>query len=360
MTRIADRARSARSSALVATVCALACALTPTALVSGCGGKKKDAAKEQAARVEAAASVEGLDALPADARVVVGANVPRLAASPLVKRAFAQMLARDAGLATRLAELQLRCKLDAAKDLDTVLVGLLGATAAREVVLVAKGRFDEAAIATCVEGALVDKGGALEKKTDGGMTIYLVKNAEGAADVAFTFGAKDVIILADSEALLRRARDPKAPKIKGDAEMMRLIGQTDARAALWGAGKVPPEVGKGLVGAAGGNVQQPASAIWGHVELGTGMALELALEMASAADAKALLDVVQKQLAQFSIVAQAYSMGPIVNKIKSEIRGKVFVVTLMLDAEELAKLETLLDRKSPSGDQELGNKGATP
>ena len=35
-------------------------------------------------------------------------------------------------------------------------------------------------------------------------------------------------------------------------------------------------------------------------------------------------------------------------------------VTLKLDAEEMTRLESLLDRKAPSGDPEQGNKGASP
>jgi len=276
-----------------------------------------------------------------------------------VKRAFAHMLARDAALGTRLGELETRCKLDPAKDLDTVLVGLMGTTSARDVVLVAKGRFDEAAIAACVESSLSDKGGKLERKTAAGMTVYLVHGQESGGDVAFTFGAKDVLILADSEALLLRARDPAAPKLNASAPMMKLIAQTDTRAPLWGAGQVAPEVGRGLVAASEGKVKAPAQAIWGLADPGAGLTVELALEMANPDDAQALLSVVQKQLAQYAIVAQAYSLGPIVNKIKPEARGPVFVVRLALDASEMTKLESLLDSKAPTGDTEQGKEEGT-
>jgi hypothetical protein len=314
-------------------------------VVAGCGNKKK---QEQAARAKAAAAVEGLDALPADVKVVVGANVGKLRDAALVKRAFGQMLARDAGLASRLADLQARCKLDLAKDLESVLVGLAGTTSARDVVLVAKGRFDEAAIAACVQASLADKGGALDKKEQGGMTLYVAKNP-GAADVAFAFGAKDVIIVADSEALLLRARDPSVAKLRGDQVMMGYLEQADTRAALWAAGQMAPEVGKGLIAATGGTVKSPAQAIWGHVELGDGLDVELALQMASADDAKALLAVVQKQLGQYALVAQAYAMGAIVNQIKPAARDQVFVVTLRLGPSELAQLVSLLDRGGGQG-----------
>jgi hypothetical protein len=333
---------------IVVALCAaglLACGLTQ----AGCDGKKKkDPARE---RREAAAHVEGLAALPAEARVVVGANVAQLRDSALVRRAFRQMLSRDPGLGARLEALQARCKLEPDKDLDSVVVGLSGTTAARDVVLVAKGRFDEAAIEGCVRSSLEEKGGSLEKKQQGGMTLYVAHGTASGGDVAFTFGAPGTLILADSEALLVKARDPAAKKVKDDGAMMQLIGQTDVRAGLWGAGQVAPEVGKGLVDAAG--VKAPATAIWGHLALDKGLAAELAVEMTSDADAKTLLEVFQKQVAQYAVVAQVYALGPAVSKIRSETRGKVFVVTLVLAPEELAYVEKVL---SGAGAKE----GATP
>jgi hypothetical protein len=358
MTFLVRTTRFARAAALVAACVAFA-------VGGGCGNKKKDAASEQKQRAASAAAVEGLDALPADVHVVVGANVAKLAGSTLVKDAFARMLGRDAAMATRLADLQKRCKLDPAKDIESVLVGLLGSTSARDVVLVAKGNFDEAAIAACVEATLADKGGKLDKKVDGGATTYVAHNPQGGGDIAFGFGAKGVILLADSEELLRTARDAAAPKIKSNARMMAVLSQTDTRAALWGAGLVAPDVGRGILDAAGGKVKKPAQAMWGSANLQSGMAVELVLEMAGADDAKGLAEVVQKQLGQYAIVAQAYSLGPIVNKIKSEARGQLFVVTLALDAAELAKLQSLMDKDStraPSGAPESGQgkEGTSP
>jgi hypothetical protein len=332
---------------------------------SGCA-KKKRAAEVQAERAEAAASVEGLGALPADVHVVVGANVPMLAASPVVRRAFASMVERDSSLAGRIAELQERCKIDPAKDLSSVVVGLLGSTSQRDVVLVAKGHFDEAAIAKCVEGSLTERGGSLEKKPQaGGVTVYLVHNPQGGGgDIAFTFGAPDVLVVADSEALLLRARDPAAPKLTGNAAMMKLVKATDSRAALWGAGTIAPEVGAGLVKAGGDKIKQPASAMYGFANLDSGLALELALQMASADDARGLYEVTQKQLSQFAIMAQAYALGSIVNKIKPAAQGSLFVVTLSLDGDELTRLESLLDRssnrKGPPEATEQGKEGTSP
>ncbi len=361
MTCFVPTTRSARLAALALAV-TLACVATSSA---ACGRRKKDAAAVKAEREQAAATVEGLGALPADVHVVVGANVPMLAASPLVKRAFAQMLTRDAALATRLTELQTRCKLDPGKDISSVLVGLMGTTTARDVVLVAKGRFDEPAVAACVGGTLSERGGSLEQKPGAGGVTYLVHNPQGGGgEVAFTFGAKDVLIIADSEALLLRARDAAQPKLTGNQRMMKLIKATDTRAALWGAGEIAPEVGSGLVRAAQGKIKQPAQAIWGFVSADSGLAIELALEMASADDAKGLLTVVQKQLSDYAIIAQAYSLGPVVNKIKPEARGSLFVVTLTLDTAELTRLESLLNRplndRGPSRDTEPGKEGTSP
>src|SRR5436190_2150071 len=79
-----------------------------------------------------------------------------------------------------------------------------------------------------------------------------------------------------------------APKLTSNARLMKLITATDSRAALWGAGEMSPDVGAGLVRAAGGAIKQPAQAIYGFVNSDSGLAVELALEMAGADDAKAL------------------------------------------------------------------------
>jgi hypothetical protein len=358
MTFPVSTTRFARTAAILA---ACACVVA----VGGCGNKKKDPANERKQRAEHAVAVEGLDALPADVRVVVGANVPALAASPLVKDAFARMLGRDQAMAARLGELQTRCKLDPGKDLESVLVGLLGSTSSRDVVLVAKGKLDETAIVACVEATLTEKGGKLEKKTDGALSVYVAHNPQGSGDIAFGFGAPGVILLADSEELLHTARDAASPKLKSNKDFVAMLAETDTRAALWGVGLVAPDVGRGIVDAASGKVKKPAQAMWGSVDLSTGLALELVVKMDADADAKGLAEVVQKQLGQYAIVAQAYALGPIVNKIKTETRGPLFVVTLALDAGELAKLQTLLDKDStraPTGAPESGQgkEGTSP
>lgn len=321
---------------------ALVAALVAVVGLSACSDKAKQAAAEQQARVAAASQVSGLAAIPAGAHAVLGADVAQLAASPLVRHALRGVVERDPGLGERLAALQTRCKLDLAKDLTHVHVALMGDSSARDVLLVAEGRFDEAAIVACVRAQLEADGGSVTPSAQGGMTVYLVKNPT-ASDVALGFGAAGTLVVADSEALVRRALDPAGAKLPGDAAAMARIARADTRAAIWGAGVLEPAVGQGLMTAASGAIGAPGQAIWGHLAPSGGLRVELGVLMASAADAKALAALAQKQVAGYAVVAQGYGLGPAVRRVVCEAHGDVFTVRLDLGAEDLAKLETLLD-----------------
>jgi hypothetical protein len=322
---------------------------------SACGSKKRQAPPP----VVSAPPVRGLEALPAGTLAVVGANVAKLGAAPIVRDAFQQMFARAPGVAERLSALMTRCKLDPQNDLDTVVVGLMGTTTARDVVLVATGRFEEAAIETCVRVALTEpgKGGALDKREIDGVTVYVARGT-ASSDVAFSFGAPDTLIIADSEALLARARSPKEPRLGSDGPLMALIGRTDTSAALWGAGMMDAKVGQGLVQTFG--LSGPAKAIWGRVELGQGLDVGLSVELASAADASALLEITRRQLVQYGVLAQPLALGAVVAKITPTSEGPEFRVSVVLDRDDLARVQKVLSGKPNPGSIPGGKEGAEP
>lgn len=322
-------------------------ALALLALASGCGGRKQPTPQEdRAARARAAASLEGLGALPADTQVVVGANVAKLRESSLARRAIGQMLATNPEDAARLDALVTRCKLDPARDLDSVIVGLGRGGSRREVVLVAKGRFDEAGLVECVRASLAEKGGALEERTIAGARAWVARPPRAEHPVAFAFGAPGTLLVASGEEWLAKAMNADAPKIEAAPAMMRLVEGADVAAALWGAGVMTPDVGGRLPEITGGAVKAPATAIFGHLRVTDGVKVELNLEMASEDDAKALAQFTKGQVAQFAMLAQAYGLGAVVGEIKPSSRERTFRVVLDLDAAELAQLEAAIDKRT--------------
>jgi hypothetical protein len=310
--------------------------------------------KERADRLAIARKVSGLGAVPAGAQVVLGLNVGPLAASPLVRQGVRTMLARDPGMAARLAALSSRCHLDPARDLSQVVIAMMGPTLAHDVVLVAQGKLDEPAIVTCVRAQLEPGGGSISPHQAGGLTVYIVHNP-GGSDLFVGFGAPGTMIIADGEPLLLRALDPAVAKLPGDAEAMSIVGRADTRSAVWFGGRLDPAVGQGLMVAGGGKIKAPAHSLWGHLALGSGLELELGARMASEADATAAVDVARQQIKAYAVVAQGHDLGQVVNGIKTRAVGDELVVTLTLDAAALAKLEALLDKS-----HSLEGQGASP
>lgn len=323
------------------------------AVLVACGAKKDAEAKVRAERVAAAAAVQGLDAIPADVSVVIGLNVPRLAQSPLVQHKVMDLLARNPEAKSMLEGLIARCQIDPAKDLDSVLLALGNRPerAKRDSLMVVRGKLDETKLVACVKASVVEKGGTVEAKAQDGMTIYAVG---GETPLAFSFGAPDTLIVAQREALVVAARDPKVAKVKSDAAMMALIGGADTRAALWGAGKMAPEVAGRLTKVTEEAIKAPADAIFGHIDLTDGMTIELDLEMASGQDAHALADFMKKQLSSYTVIAQGYGLGQVLAKTKTEAHDRVFRISLAMDPKDVEKVENLIDdqiaRHAPKGD----------
>jgi hypothetical protein len=313
-------------------------------LLAACRGKSNAEAKQREERKAAAAAVQGLDTIPAEAQVVVGINVARLAQSPLVQHKFLDLLARNPDARAMLEGLVSRCGIDPAKDLESVLLALGGKPdgARRDSMMVVRGKLDETKLVDCVKKSVAEKGGTVDTKNQDGMTIYVV-NVD--PPLSFTFGAPDTLIVAQREALLVEARDPKVPKVKTDATMMGLISGADTRAALWGAGRMSPEIGERLTKVTQDTVKQPADAIFGHVDLTNGMTIEMNLHMASHDDAKALGDFIKQQLKSYTVIAQNYGLGQVLAKTKVDVQNDVFRVSLAMDPADVEKVEGLIDEQ---------------
>ena len=96
--------------------------------VAGCKDKKKPPPPPPAP-----VPVAALGAIPADATVVVGLDVDRLASSDMVARAVADMFVRDPGLAARFQRLATDCGVDVTHQIKQVHLALApgGSGAAR-------------------------------------------------------------------------------------------------------------------------------------------------------------------------------------------------------------------------------------
>src|SRR5882672_11331694 len=172
--------------------------LLSVALVCACGGKKSG-------HDNPAPEVTGLAAVPESAESVVGADVGKLIASPVLARAAEQLLLRDPSLQQGWATVQEGCKIDPEKQLKRVMfaIGPVQTPAGVKpqpqqhgtgpVLMVAVGNLPETALSDCI-GKIVGKGsGTVTGTSVGDRTLYLAK--DGNREVYFSYGRPDTVVL---------------------------------------------------------------------------------------------------------------------------------------------------------------------
>ena len=319
-------------------------------LVAAAAGCKERSDKDGSG--DEAASIEGMSAMPASIDAVFGADVPSLARSELVDRAVTRMFLGDPGLRKEIDQLFAGCGFRPESDLTTVLVGMDidGAAGAggERTILVATGRLAEGKIATCVGRHMGQLGGgALVETQVAGRTHYQADAPTGRQDVWFAFGSEDTVVVSSTPELLAEALG-KTPRLADDQVMAALIARARTQgAALWTAGKLPPEVGKGLASASGGSLKPP-NAIFGNLSLDKGLKGEIGVELASAEEAKSAVSLAKRQLGMIAQVAQKWRLGPLVARIEVTAVEQTLLVRLGLTDAELSQVLGPIDTPGAS------------
>ena len=117
----------------------------------------------------------------------------------------------------------------------------------------------------------------------------------------------------------------------------------DQHAPLWAAGRVDDRVRQGLVKATAGALSAGPTAIVAAFDPTKGARIELGALMASADDAKNLESFAKTQLGGLAMVAQAKSLGGIVDKLDIAADGTLVHFKLDLDQDEVNRLVSALD-----------------
>lgn len=328
----------------LAVVLALAAAVAAPA----CGNK--DAEEKKAAATEVRlAQIEGLAAVPAEATVVLGADVRALTRSTLASRALDQMLLRDPELGERLERLENECKLDPSEDLEEIVLGMgslpSAGTRAKDVVLAASGNLVEAEIVACVQRALQAEGGRVITKLVAGRTFYRAQQHDGRS-VWFTFGTPKTVVASSSRAWLELAVGD-GDKITSRKDLAELIA-TASEGQLWAAGLVEGRVGEGLVKLTHGKVAEPPRAMYARLDLEDGLSGVLGVVMAGDEDANAAVSFVKPQMTLAAAWAQERALGPLVSKVGVDAEGPRVYLRLSLDDEELAEVLSQIDTDAPT------------
>ena len=321
---------------------AVACA----ALALGAGCKRKQVAEEEPRPL---VPIAALAAIPADATVVVGIDVQRLADSRLVARSVDQMLLRDPELSARLERLARDCGVDVTRQVRTVHLALgpkLRGGPAQPSLLVATGELTEPALTRCLQAGVGAGGGDLTVKDAGGRSLY--KLTEGRRTLFFAFGKADTVVIGPSEAWVRAAIGGE-PKVETSALLGPLLTRVDRAAAVWTVASMDEDLGTSLAKITKGKIGAPPRALHGALDPADGLRAEIAFVMAGEADADALVGFARGELALAALAAQGMGLGTLVAKVETERKGAEAHLRVKLSDAEVKEVLAAIDRGQPTG-----------
>ncbi|MBC7977510.1 MAG: hypothetical protein H7138_21250, partial [Myxococcales bacterium] len=283
-------------------------------------------------------------AVPATAEVVVGADIAKLAGSPVIDRAVEQLLLHNAALAERWQRVQDGCKLDITKQVKRVMLAI-GPHPGPEpgtgpVIMVVIGSIPEADLKNCVGRMIGTGGGTVTGKTVAGRTLYLAK--DGNRTMYFGYGRPDTIVLGSSEAYVSEAlgAGAKAPE---NPDLTRWLTLVNQNAALWAVGRTDKRVRDGLVRVMQNKVAAGPVAFAATADLADGAKLALGAVMGTSQDAKSLESYVKGELALLTAAAQWKSLGAIVGKLSVAAENDVVQFRVPLTVDDLNQLLSALD-----------------
>lgn len=317
------------------------------ALLTGACGKSDSRAKAPPPEVT------GLAAVPANAEVVVGADLSKLAGSRLVRLAVEQLFLRDRAFATRWSHVREACKLDLVKQVKRIMLALGPPPAGKPagtgpVLMIATGDIAEADLTSCVRSMVGKGGGSLTAKPLGPRTLYQVKDANHT--MVFAYSRPDTIVLGSDEAYVTAALSTAA-KVTSSPTLNPLLKQVDQHAPLWAAGRVPAAVADGLVRATAGKLTAGPTGFIGTADPSAGATLELGGVMASSADARTLEGMAKAELALLVAAAQLKQLGGIVNQLRTSVDGTTVRFRLALSPADVNHVLSVLDGdKAPAQD----------
>lgn len=323
-------------------------------LAIACGKKGSDAPPPE---------VTGLAAVPSSAEVLIAVDVEKLAGSPIVERAVQQLLLRDPQLAQSWEHVRDACKIDLARQIKRVVLALGPSPSPQKpgtgpVLMVAVGAVPEPELSTCVRQLVGKGGGSLTAKSLEGRTLYQVKDQNRT--MVFSYGRPDTVVLSTSDTYAGEALG-KGKKALDHPELAAWTKLVNQNAPIWAVGRPSERVRGGLVRVTGGTLKAGPTAFVASVDLSDGARLDLGVVMATSDDAKQLESQVKAQLATFVMVAQAKSLGAMLQKLKITVDGNLVRFSANLTMDDVNHVLSVLDGgASPAQDSPPASGSGSP
>ena len=229
------------------------------------------------------------------------------------------------------AAMQKTCGINFLNELDSIVVG--ANIPSKKIIILVKGKFDEAKVTKCVTAMGQEKGKTIEAKKDGKLTFYGEKDSTDGVYAAWVAGDTVMIAPHDSKDFLVAGMEGK-DSIKGNAVLQDLIGKANSGGVMWGAGQIPKEMADELAKMA--NIPAPSGG-FGYMDAKSGLELKVGLAFADDAGAKQAADVLGKMVEQYKGMLAA-QMPDIANAVKVAQSGKDAVLSLSLTEKQVEDL----------------------
>jgi hypothetical protein len=262
--------------------------------------------------------------LPPETQAVIGFDVPRIAGTPIGAKLRQVFMG---------AQLPPACEALTAGQFGNVVVG---AVVNGKVVIVVDGKLPEPAMVACVEAGVKTKGGKAESKVVGGRKFHYV--AGSSDDNGWITWTKTAVVMANSEAALTQAVDPKAAKLAG--ELAALATQVDHGRMLWAAGIVPP-TSLAAIGLSADVLGGPVS-VRATLEMAADTDIDVVLGCASPAAATSVGNALK---AIVEPIRSAPNTAPLVAGLRLGVHGNEVHATARIDADLTRKLLDMLGMK---------------
>ena len=215
---------------------------------------------------------EALDRLPADTILVIGVDVARLSASPLVHSAWNRLAPQ--GPARQAAELLARCGFHV-EDLGLAVIG----AGQGKVVAAARGALREQALIGCVDQALTRIGAHMVAAEEPSGHVYHVDPPDsGRAWIAFL--SEKTWMITNGGELMKVALGGGA-HASGNSDLMTAVHNADSGRALWFAAPVPAELADMLMQWTSGALPEAPLRLAGAVDAGAELTITVRISFPS-------------------------------------------------------------------------------
>jgi hypothetical protein len=188
----------------------------------------------------------------------------------------------------------------------------------------------------CVEAGVKTKGAKAETKMVGGRKFHYV--AGSSDDNGWITWTKTAVVMANSEAALTAAVDPKAAKLSGD--LAALSTQVDHGRMVWGAGIVPA-ASLAALGISADAIGGPVS-VRVTLDMAADTDIDVVLGCASPAAATSMGNALK---AIVGPIRSAPSTAPLLAGLRLGVHGSEVHATARIDADLTRKLIEMLNLK---------------